>query len=208
VNELLGVLCYGYLVSFDRLASDARLAPDLERRAVLCGIAAGELAHHERLVARLKELGADPEAAMAPFVAALDDFHDSTKPRSWLEGLVKVVVGDGIVTDFYREVADFLPEPDRSLVQDILRDTRRAEFATAQVRAAIEADPELSGPLALWARRLVGEAISQAQRVAAERDALTELVLAGSGDLMGVAELIKRVTAGHSDRMRQLGLNN
>ena len=44
---------------------------------------------------------------------------------------------------------------------------------------AIEENPKIAGRLALWARRLMGEALSQAQRVAAERDALTALLVGG-----------------------------
>ena len=48
----------------------------------------------------------------------------------------------------------------------------RFDEVVDRVRAAINADPRVGGRLALWGRRLVGEALSQAQRVAAERDAL------------------------------------
>jgi hypothetical protein len=208
VVDLLGVLSYGSLVAFDRLAADARLAPDLRRRAALAEMAAAELTHYDRLTARLTELGVDPTAAMQPFVAPLDAFHDSTRPRDWLEGLVKAYVGDGIADDFYREVAGSLDEPDHSLVLEVLHDDRHAGFTVAEVRAAVAARPELGDRLALWARRLVGEAIGQAQRVAAERWALTELVMRSTGDLTGVSDLITRLTVTHTQRMKALGLNN
>lgn len=206
VVDLLGVLAYAELTAFDRLAEDARLAPTLGGKAALAKMAAAEIAHHVRLTDRLTELGADPAAAMAPFASALDTFHDSTRPKTWLEGLVKAYVGDGLATDFYREIASFLPDPDRALVLEVLADTGHADFAVREVRAAIAADRKVAGRLALWGRRLVGEAMTQSQAVIAEHDGLAELIMAGTGDVAGVGRLIERITTAHTERMAALGL--
>jgi tRNA-(MS[2]IO[6]A)-hydroxylase (MiaE)-like len=206
VADLLGVLAYAELTAFDRLAEDARLAPTLAGRAALSRMAAAEIGHHVRLSDRLIELGVDPCDAMAPFVSALDAFHEGTRPSTWLEGLVKAYVGDGLATDFYREVAAFLPDPDRALVLEVLADTGHAGFAVREVRAAIAADRRVAGRLALWGRRLVGEAITQSQAVIAEHDRLAELIITGMGDLSGVALLIERITTAHTERMKALGL--
>ena len=208
VVDLLGVLAYGELTAFDRLAADARMAPTLAGRAALAAMAAAEIGHYRQLVDRLEELAVEPAVAMAPFVVALDAFHDSTRPSTWLEGLVKAYVGDGLAADFYREIAGWLDKPTRDLVLDVLSDTGHAAFAVREVRAAIEADQTLAGRLALWARRLLGEAISQAQHVAAERDALAELLVAGSGDLAGIGVLFRRLTDRHAERMKSLGLSS
>jgi hypothetical protein len=207
VVDLLGVLAYAELTAFDRLAEDARLAPTLDGRASLARMAAAEIGHHCRLQERLVEHGADPSDAMAPFVPALDAFHDSTRPGTWLEGLVKAYVGDGLATDFYREIAAFLPVPDRDLVLDVLADTGHADFAVREVRAAIAEDRRLAGRLSLWGRRLVGEAISQSQAVIAEHDRLADLIVRGTGDLAGVGRLTERITTAHTERMKTLGLN-
>src|SRR5215218_1432650 len=207
VIDLLGVLAYAELTAFDRLAEDARLAPTLDGRASLARMAAAEIAHHGRLTDRLTELGVDPTAAMAPFVSALDAFHEGTRPSNWLEGLVKAYVGDGLASDFYREIAGFLPDPDRALVLEVLADTGHADFAVREVRAAIATNRTLSGRLALWGRRLVGEAMRQAQAVIAERDQLAELILEGTGDLSGIGRLVERITTAHTERMKTLGLN-
>ena len=207
VVDLLGALAYAELTAFDRLAEDARMAPTLTGRAALAKMAAAEIAHHGRLTERLGELGVDPSQAMAPFVPALDAFHESTRPSTWLEGLVKAYVGDGLATDFYREIAAFLPDPDRVLVLEVLADTGHADFAVREVRAAITADRKVPGRLSLWGRRLVGEAITQTQAVIAEHDRLAELIITGTGDLAGVGRLIERITSAHTKRMKALGLN-
>jgi hypothetical protein len=206
VVDLLGVLAYAELTAFDRLAEDARLAPTLGGKAALAKMAAAEIGHHVRLADRLTELGVEPAAAMAPFVPALDTFHESTRPKTWLEGLVKAYVGDGLATDFYREIASFLPEPDKALVLEVLADTGHADFAVREVRAAIAADQKVAGRLALWGRRLVGEAMTQSQAVIAEHDRLADLIMAGTGDVAGVGRLIERITTAHTERMAALGL--
>lgn len=208
VTALLGMLAYGELVAFDRIAADARLAPDLARRAAISAMAGAEIRNYQRLVARITELGGDPDAQMEPFIDAMDAFHDSTRPRNWLEGLVKVYVGDSIADDFFREIAAFLEPVDRELVLDVLHNEANAELAISEITGAIAAEPGVAGRLALWARRLVGEALGQAQRVAAEHDSLTTIIVEGTGDLAKVGELIKRLMHAHSERMTTIGLNN
>jgi hypothetical protein len=208
VIELLGMLAYGELLAFDRMAADARLAPDLHRRAVLSEMAAAEMVNYRRLAGRLRELGVDPPEAMTPYVGPLQGYHDSTEPKDWLEALVKAYVGDSIADDFFREVAQFLAPADRELVLLVLHDSRYDEFACEEIRAAIEADPKVANRLSMWARRLVGEGLSQAQRVAGERPALTELILTGAGELGGLQALFKRLTSAHTARMSTVGLNN
>jgi uncharacterized protein YfaS (alpha-2-macroglobulin family) len=204
----LGLLAYAELVAFDQMAADARLAPDLRRRAVLSEMAAREITNYCRLAERLLQLGVEAEEAMRPYVGALRDYHEQTEPKDWLEALAKAYVGDGVADDFYREIAAYLDPEDRDLVLDVLHDSRHADFAAAELRAAIAADPKVANRLSMWARRLVGEALSQAQRVAAERVALAGLIASGGGDLSDVQVLFKRLTGAHTERMAAVGLNN
>lgn len=182
VADLLGLVALGELLAFERMAADARLAPDLRRRAALGEMAAAEIASYRRLADRLTALGVRPEDAMAPYVEALQAYHDSTQPRDWAEAVTKAYVGDAITDDFLRAIATALDEPDRRLVLDVLHESRYAEFAAAEIRSAVDADPRVAHRLSMWARRLVGEALSQANRVAAaDRGALTALIAQGSG---------------------------
>ncbi|ARQ68743.1 ferritin-like fold-containing protein [Streptomyces marincola] len=210
VVDLLGALAYGELAAFERLADDAKLAPALADKAALARMAAAEFQHFERLTGRLREIDEDPAAAMEPFASALEEFHRLTAPSDWLEGLVKAYVGDAIAADFYREVAVRLDSDTRALVLAVLDDTGHASFAVEKVRAAIEADPRVGGRLALWARRLMGEALSQAQRVVADRDALSTMLVGGVADGFDLAEIgrmFSRITEAHTKRMAALGLS-
>jgi 1,2-phenylacetyl-CoA epoxidase catalytic subunit len=209
VVDLLGMLGYAVLQAFDRLADDAKLAPDVSRRAVLSEMAASEISNYRRIAARLTDLGADPEDAMAPFRQALDDYHDQTQPSSWLEALTKAYVGDSIADDFVREVAQGLAPPDRDLVLEVVHDSQYADYAAREIQQALAEDPSAGNRLSMWARRLVGEALRQSQRVAAERPALVQLLVSGGdGDLSTVASMLKRLTAAHTARMSAVGLNN
>lgn len=211
VVDLLGVLAYGELTAFSRLAADADLAPTLGTKAALVRLAVVEFGHFEVLQQELLAMGVDPETAMEPFVAAIDAFHERTAPSTWLEGLVKAYVGDGMASDFYREVSAFVSPAVHDLVTRVVADTGQAEFVVTEVRAAIEHDPRVAGRLALWGRRLVGEALSQAQGVAAERDGLTALLVGSPDnpgtDLAELAKVFSRLAESHVRRMGTLGLS-
>ena len=211
VIDVLGALAYGELTAFERLADDASFAPTIADKAALAAMAVAEYNHFALLRARLVEMGCSPEDAMEPFIPALEAFHERTAPGDWLEGLVKAYVGDGIAEDFYREISAYLDDSSRELVLKVLEDTGHSTFAVDRVRAAIEADPRLAGRLALWGRRLVGEALSQAQRVAAERDPLSSLLVGGVShhgfDLAEVGRMFARLTENHTKRMAALGLS-
>lgn len=206
VVDLLGVLAYGELSAFDRMAEDSRTAPTLSGRAALAEMAAAEIGHYTMLERHLAEHDVDVEDAMAPFMDHIDAFHASTAPKSWLESLVKAYVGDGLAADLYREVASWLDEPNRELVLAVLSDTGHSAFAEREVAMAIADDATVRGRLALWGRRLLGEALTQAQYVVAERDGLAELIVAGTGDLSGIAGLLRRLQQQHHKRMQSLGL--
>ena len=210
VVDLLAVLAYGELTAFERTAADAALAPTIADKDALAGMATAEYRHYCLLRDRLAELGVDPQAAMEPFRSPYEEFHRHTAPGDYLEGLVKAYVGDGIGTDFYREIAVYVDPSTRALVEQVCDDLGQSAFVVDRVRAAIEEDPKRAGRLALWGRRLVGEALSQAQRVAAERDALSALLVGGvdrpGADLAEIGRMLARLTDQHSRRMAALGL--
>lgn len=205
--DLLGAIAYGALTAFERLAQDGAGAPTLADKVTLATMAGQQVDHLERVRDRLAELGADLTEAMTPFHRAFDDFHAHTRPKDWLEGLMWVYVGSGFADDFYAEVAVHVDQATRSLVEEVLSDSGHDEFVVEHVRAGIEADPRVAGRLALWGRRLVGEALSQAQRVAVDRVGLTALLMGDEGlDVVAVNKAFSRLVGNHAARMRRLGL--
>ncbi|MBC7303124.1 MAG: hydroxylase [Nocardia sp.] len=206
VTELFAVLAYGELSAFYRLAEEAKQAPSLRGRIGVAKMAAAELAHFETLEAALTARGTDPEAAMALYQGALDSYHASTDPSTWLESMVKFYVADGLAADFYTEIAGALPAEVADVVRDVLAETGHSQFVVDEVRSAVAASRSERDRLTLWGRRLLGEAITQAQFVMAQRDELAELVLAATGDLNGIATLFDRMQQRHAARMAELGL--
>jgi hypothetical protein len=208
VLDLLGLLAYASLTAFFRLTDDAAMAISLADKTALAEMAVVEFGHFQLLRRRIEEMSADPQVVMQPFVPAVDAFHARTAPADWLEGLVKAYVGDGIAGDFYRAVAQVLDPAARDLVLTVLADTGHSEFVIARVREAAALDPRLAGRLALWARRLVGEALGQAQRVAAEREPLARLLAGDATSQLGdIGRMFAQLTDAHAARMTALGLD-
>ncbi|MFE4838010.1 ferritin-like fold-containing protein [Arthrobacter sp. NPDC056691] len=213
VADLFGVMAYGELSAFERLSSDARYSPTLHDRAVLGRIAVIEFQHYELVSAKLAEMGVDVEDAMLPFQLAVDHFHERTRPADWYESLMKAYVVDTVSADFYRAVARFVDAGTRDIIQQIQSSEEATAVLRERLRGALADDPRLASRLALWGRRLLGEAITQAQRVGHENAFLSALfVEAEPGATDATArELVRGITADvaehHSRRMVQLGLS-
>jgi len=205
--DLLGVMAYGELSAFERLSSDARYSPTLHDRAVLGRIAVVEFQHYELVRARLEDMGLDTEAAMLPFQPSVDHFHERTRPADWYESLMKAYVIDTVSADFYRAVARYVDAGTRELIGQIQSADASTAVLQERLQAALADDPRLASRLALWARRLLGEALTQAQRVSLEHaflGGLSGLDEAGAREL--VAALTAELAANHSRRMAGLGL--
>jgi hypothetical protein len=217
--DLLGAVAYGALTAFTRLAADAALAPDLDGRAEMAALAAVEMAHVERVRAHLAGRGVELVPAMAPFAAVLDAFAARTASRDWGEALVGAYVGRTLAVDLVAatgvvsegEVGDLLRGPDagdvakRSSTIDSGRDARGGSGFDAfaeQAVAALAADPQTRGRLALWGRRLLGETLAAAAEVLDEHPAAAAALLGGTSR----GAVFKALKSRHGKRMTALGL--
>ncbi|HET9875486.1 MAG TPA: ferritin-like fold-containing protein [Mycobacterium sp.] len=207
VSELFALLAYGEVAAFYRLTDEARMAPDLRGRISMASMAAAEMGHYELLREALERRGVDVVSAMSKYAPALDGYHRLTMPSTWLEALVKTYVGDALAADFYLEIADGMPDEVADVVRAVLAETKHSQFVVAEVRAAVTASTKQRSRLALWARRLLGEAITQAQYVLAEHDELVDLVMSGPEGLTHLAGFFDGLQRTHDERMRELGLS-
>jgi hypothetical protein len=207
---VLGMLAYGQLAAFSRLAADGSTAPSLAERLELSRLAGVALSRVEQVSGRVAELGGELEPVMAPFAGVLVEFDERTGCSTWWERLLKGYVGYGVADDFSRIVAQGLDPASRDVVLGALADQGHASLVVDVLAAAGAADPTLAPRLALWGRRLVGEALGVVQRVVAQHQELSSLLEDVAVDLPGTGDpqqrLFALLTAEHTRRMERLGL--
>ncbi|MEU0495701.1 ferritin-like fold-containing protein [Mycobacterium sp. NPDC006124] len=206
VDQLFALLAYGEVAAFYRLTDEARMAPNLAGRINMASMAAAEMNHYELLREALAKRGVDIVPAMTKYASALENYHRLTTPSTWLEALVKTYIGDALAADFYLEIADALPEDAADVVRAVLSETGHSQFVVAEVKAAVTASDKQRHRLALWSRRLLGEAITQAQYVLAEHDELVDFVVSSGEGLGRLTEFFGRLQETHNARVRELGL--
>jgi hypothetical protein len=208
VVDLLGGIAYGELSAFEHLSSDARHSPTLQDRAVLGKMAVAEFGHFEMVCARLSAMGMDPELAMLPFQLIVDAFHVRTRPADWHESLMKAYVVDAITEDFYARIAEHLDADTREVIAQARTGEEQSALLVGLLQKMLAEDPRLSSRLALWGRRLVGEALTQVQRIGAKHSFLVGLRPDGTQEEAAaeVHAILTALTRGHSKRMSQLGL--
>ncbi|MGO4955764.1 ferritin-like fold-containing protein [Luteococcus sp. Sow4_B9] len=208
--ELLGLVAYGSLAAFERTAASSAAAESIADKLQLARIAAQRFSHLDRLEQELVTRSSNLQAAMTPFAPPVDAFNQHTEPKTWSEALVKLCVVGGLVQDFASLVGPGLDPELQAILTGSIDDAELAPAPGRMLAAALAANPDDQGRLTLFARRLLGELLSQAQRVAARHPGLTSLITGhdqNSGDdLAEVSELMSRLAAAHADRMIALGL--
>jgi hypothetical protein len=150
----------------------------------------------------------DPELAMLPFQRMVDAFHERTRPGDWHESLMKAYVVDAITEDFYAAIAVRLDGETRGIIAKVRTSPEQSALLEGLLRKMLAEDPRLSSRLALWGRRLVGEALTQVQRIGARHSFLVGLSPDGTQEEAAseVVKILAQVTRGHSKRMSKLGL--
>jgi tRNA-(MS[2]IO[6]A)-hydroxylase MiaE-like protein len=194
VAEILAALSYGERLAARRAQEGSDLAPDARGRQHQAAVAAREGRAASLLEARLGELGSlDMERVFAPF---FDAFFERTSPSDWEELQAFHYVGDAIVADFAEALIPVLDPVSAEVVRSTIAQREELEvFALDELTRSLDRDPAVADRIAIYARRVIGEALTQTRRAL---DATTAL-----RDLLGGQELEKRVLLDLLDRHRR-----
>lgn len=198
--ELLGLAAQVEHTEFTRLAAYSRVAPGTAQRMALARCAVQCVEACDRLLTRITDLGGDADAAMAGFSHVLEGFDARTTSTSWAERLLVPYLGYGVADDFCRLAAEGLDEESRSLLRDVLADHQSADLALSELDDVTARDQVLTARLALWGRRLIGEALTVVQTVLETKPGMEHLFGVQRGALYG------KLTAEHTRRMGRLRL--
>jgi hypothetical protein len=175
---------YAAFAEFERLAALLPLAPSLSDRMAVAQLITHRHAHYRGLVERVQEVS-DPQAGagMAAVAAPIDEARRRVESTDWWEALTAVALC-GPLTD---ELFGFLVGSAQRAAAEV---DGVAAWAMQRVRSAVDQDPVLAARLAMWARRLVGEAIVLTRQFGGNR----------------FPELADRLAEAHSSRLAALGL--
>jgi tRNA-(MS[2]IO[6]A)-hydroxylase (MiaE)-like len=194
VGDLLAALSYGERAALRRAEANVDLAPDERRRKQQQHVVARERENAALLEARARELGGSPdrEATFAPF---FDGFFEDTEPRDWLEAQAWHYVGDALVGDFGDVLLPALDRVSAEVVRRALLDREEQEgYALDELTRLLEEDPRRRDRVAAYARRIIGEGLTQARRALVATGAIRSL--------LGGEEVEKRLILDLWERLR------
>lgn len=177
-------------------------APSLESRVALVEAVRIHAARAAAFARVLESEPVDAADAMRPYAETTRSFADAIDGADWYEQVLALHVASGLLVDFFVAIAPGLPADDRDAMLRALRSETTHPLLVGLLQQAIEATPRLSDRLAVWGRRIVG-------------DALLQMYLAVNGpDDAGRAvpsqprlePAFNDIVASHTRRMDELGL--
>ncbi|MDP9342257.1 MAG: ferritin-like domain-containing protein [Actinomycetota bacterium] len=201
VAELLAALSYGGKVAAERARDNARFAPDSRTREAQLGIAERERRNSRLIEARLLEVGS--ESLTRRFAPFFDLFFSHTEPADWVEAQTFHYVGDALVSDFADGLVELLDPVSAEVVRRALGEREDQEsFALEELTRAMEGEPEAIERIAAYARRIIGEALTQTSRALDQATVLKDLLGGVDGEKRFLLDLLER----HRIRLDRLGI--
>jgi hypothetical protein len=199
--EVLAALAYGEELGAKRAADSVALAPDQRSRQEQHHIAELERRNWQLMQARVHELGGQEFIDLVkPF---FDAFFTHTEPKDWIEAQTFHYVGDALVSDFADVLAPLVDPVSREVVRRALGDRQDMEtFALDELTRALRDDRVSGAEIADYARRVIGEALTQTGRALEATEGLRTLLGGSEAGKRFVLSLLDR----HRQRMDRLGV--
>jgi hypothetical protein len=201
VGDLLAALCYGERAALRRAEQNLELAPDDRSRKQQQHVVARERENAALLEARARELG--PPEREAPFAPYFDAFFEDTEPGDWLEAQAWHYVGDALVGDFGDVLMPALDPVSAEIVRRALLDRQEQETnALDELTRLLEEDPRRRDRVAAYARRIIGEGLTQARRALVATGTVRSLLGGEEGEKRLLLDLWERLRV----RLDRLGI--
>jgi hypothetical protein len=201
VAEILAALSVGERLAQERAHRIVALAPDDGRRKQQQHVAAREAENASLMEARARELGT--QEVIDRFEPFFREFFEHTVPADWLEAQTFQYVGDSLVKDLTDALAPLLDPVSAEVVRRTLSDRDEQDaFALDEITAGMEADPGAADRIAAYARKVIGEALTQTRRALDETDAVRTLLDGEEGEKRMLLDMLDR----HRVRLDRLGI--
>jgi rubrerythrin len=196
--QVLGAVAYGEWKAYEGAKEAAENATSEAERRWHRQVAAEELRHHKGFVKRLEAMGADPERAMRPYHAPLDEYHgrESTDP---VEDAVFSYLGEGIADDLLQWLRRVVDADTAAFIDTVIADEEGHEAAaTRELRELLEDVPDGRAQAARAARTMHTHMLWSGRRGA--------LPMAAFIRLGRTPELLAAILGGQARRLRAIGV--
>lgn len=203
IAEVLAALAYGEALGARRARESVALAPDPRAGAEQSHVADREQQNCDLIRARLEEVGED--ALVELFRPNFDLFFAHTEPSDWLEAQTFHYVGDAIVADFAEVLVPVVDRVTGELIRRALGDRDHQEqFALDELTRILREDSTAGERITAYARRVIGEAITQTGRALEATRGIRSLLGGEENQKQVVLSLLER----HRQRMDRLGIES
>lgn len=200
--QILAALSFGERLARRRAEQNVAMAPDSRTRRHQEHVAERERENASLLEARVEEVGSkELEEAFRPFLEA---FFEHTDPADWLEAQTWHYVGDALVRDFADSLMPALDRVSAEVTRRALAERDEQEsFALDEITRLVGEDPSAAERVAAYARRVIGEALTQTRRALNETGALRTLFGSDEVEKRVLLNLLQR----HRERLDRLGID-
>lgn len=199
-DTVLARAAYLELILFQELSDLVSDVAGLDAKQAVGQAASEAFERNEALLARIAESSGDPTPRLGRQAELLDHFAERVRGRNTEERLLSCYLMSGFLHDLFRALVEGLPGALRAKVEPLTRDEEEQELLWKLVQASCEGDETVDDRLAMWGRRIVGDAILLVRQ-------MFELGPETADDDREVAEaFIARLVANHTRRMSALGM--